>query len=299
MKEKTYLKMTKKSPTRGFKLFKQKYLTKQRLYAFLAKIKLVHEVVKSNITPIMNNDLLNKVRLLNEKITTDRGIFNMSYYCQGTIHTYQWYYESKFTKNPKILYVVEDDETQYIELKVNSECEEFEVRLNPLHHQRVNRNSPRIAMFGRIPKLDAIAMDAVPVKAEVVNVNFLNARLSTTMNFKVYDKIDSEFLGDCLQTVKHQMVSYIKGNNAEINKRLIEVENDGEFTTPEGNTLLHNCVCRRCGLPVFKSAVEGYTAQCVVCDEDLYSIEVDKVDPKTYETIYNNSKELMFDILSE
>jgi hypothetical protein len=33
--------------------------------------------------------------------------------------------------------------------------------------------------------------------------------------------------------------------------------------------------CCRCKSPVFQSATPGYTFQCLVCDEDLYGIEVE------------------------
>ena len=41
-------------------------------------------------------------------------------------------------------------------------------------------------------------------------------------------------------------------------------------------TFLHSCgVCRRCGVPLFPSLIEGYNYQCFECDEDFYSFEQD------------------------
>lgn len=41
--------------------------------------------------------------------------------------------------------------------------------------------------------------------------------------------------------------------------------------------------CNRCGCPVLKSDVKGYSYQCLNCDEDLYKIETHKGKPYTEE----------------
>lgn len=33
-------------------------------------------------------------------------------------------------------------------------------------------------------------------------------------------------------------------------------------------------VCPKCGSPLFRSFIKGYTFQCFTCDEDFYKIEV-------------------------
>ena len=40
--------------------------------------------------------------------------------------------------------------------------------------------------------------------------------------------------------------------------------------------------CNRCGSPVLKSSVEGYSYQCMNCDEDLYEIETHEGKPHTF-----------------
>lgn len=41
-------------------------------------------------------------------------------------------------------------------------------------------------------------------------------------------------------------------------------------------TILESCgTCRRCGSPLFKSLLPGYTYQCFTCDEDFYKFEQD------------------------
>jgi hypothetical protein len=46
-------------------------------------------------------------------------------------------------------------------------------------------------------------------------------------------------------------------------------------------TAVEGIVCRRCKSPVYNSAnPKEYTYQCFVCDEDLYTFEVEAVNPK-------------------
>ena len=41
-------------------------------------------------------------------------------------------------------------------------------------------------------------------------------------------------------------------------------------------TILESCgICRKCGSPLFKSLLPGYTFQCFTCDEDFYQFEQD------------------------
>ncbi len=41
-------------------------------------------------------------------------------------------------------------------------------------------------------------------------------------------------------------------------------------------TIMESCgTCRRCGSPLFKSFLDGYTYQCFTCDEDFYKFEQD------------------------
>lgn len=35
-----------------------------------------------------------------------------------------------------------------------------------------------------------------------------------------------------------------------------------------------NLVCNKCNCEVFESEIEGYSYQCLECDEDLYAFEV-------------------------
>lgn len=302
MKEKTYRKMTKKHPLRGFILFKYKYLTKQRFYSLLAKIKLVREVRNNSTDYIRNNDFLNRVRLLESKIETDRGVFNLSYFCRGTIQRYKWWYESLFKH--KRLHTVLDEETIYIEAEVRAQCKEFEVRIDPFNHTRVSKQKPHIVVFEHQEPcmlLEALDENATKtVRPKRVCVDFFNARMGTKVTLKA-DSTDNieEIVKECVQRATVQMRNYIEGHSAEINERLTGVKFDGEFHTKEGKRLLLNCVCHKCGRPVFESSVEGYTAQCVFCDEDLYSIEVKKIDPVMYEDIYKFNKIPLYRILSE
>ena len=296
MNEKTYRKMTKKRPLRGFRLFKQKYLTKQRFYAFLAKIRLVHEVKFTDSSPIINNDYINKVRLLEDKIETDRGVFNLSFYCTGTRCTHKWHYESVF-KPHRRLYTVSDEEDIYVEAEVRSQCEEFEVRLDPFNHIRANKKHYRLFIHSPIQPLLG-ENKTQTVKTKSCTVNFLNARFGTNVTLKVGDTSSIEdIVKECVQRAVVQMRNYIEGNSEAINERLTGVKADGEFLSPDGQRLLPNCVCHRCGRPVFKSSVEGYTAQCVFCDEDLYGIEIEKVDPERYKDIYEFNKKPFYDYL--
>ena len=303
MKEKTYLKMTKKQPFRRFKLFKQKYLTKPRLYAFLAKIKLVREVTKYDIEPIYNNSIINKVTMLDEKITTDRGVFNLSFCTRGEKHYAKQWYETKFSKKPKTLFVVYDKMCAYLTVEVHAECEQFEVRLDPFTHVTVRRQNPRFTV--KFPKFEKVTAFTSDDDIGVFNfksyeVNFLNARFADKYTIQIDpDNIKEDNVWECLKESIIRLKNYLNGNNEVINEKLIGVVADGEFITEDGQRLLPNCLCRRCGNPLFKSSVEGYTAQCIFCDEDFYDIEVRKVDPKQYEMVYDFTKELLYHELYE
>lgn len=286
MTNKTFRKMTKKDPFRGFKKFRMKYLTKQRFYAFLAKLKLVKEVNKYSSLPYYLN-LLNSVNILEEKIETERGVFNLSFCAQCDVIKDEEWYEGVFSK--RCLHKTRDLEFYRITVQVHSECEMFEVRLSPFTHTVVSRNNPRI-MIQETPK----SFDPhTSVSFKKLNINFLNARLAVgvSLNVAIGTKEDIEWgIKECVQKAKTQMQNYIESNSEEINEKLTGVKADGEFVTPDGQRLLPNCICRRCGTPVFKSSVDGYTAQCVQCDEDLYGMEIDRVDPERYKDIYENNK---------
>lgn len=294
MNEKTYRKMTKNRPMRGLRLFKQNYLTKQRFYAFLSKIRLVREVKFFDFFPITNNDYINSIRLLEDRIKTDRGVFNLSFYCTGIQYTNQWYYESIF-KFHKRLYTVMDEESISIEAEVRSQCEEFEVRIDPFNHIRVNSRNNKITVM---PQFTVGEYDE-PIKSKVITVDFKNTRFGTKVTLEA-DPTGSDIediVLECVQRAMVQIRNYIEGNSEAINERLTGVKADGEFLSPDGQRLLPNCICHRCGRPVFKSSVEGYTAQCVFCDEDLYGIEIEKVDPERYKDIYEFNKKLFYDYL--
>lgn len=300
MKEKTYHRMTQRSPFRGFKLFKQKYLTDQRFYAFLAKLKLVREVKQFHTFPILNNDYINKVRLLEDKIFTDRGVFSTSFYCIGEKHISQWWYESIF-KSHKKLFTVMDEESIYVKTEVRAQCEEFEVRLDPYNHIKVKKSSPYISVLKQPTFTDFIT--DIEETGNVVNVerktiNFLDTRFGAKVTLKVADNVKTEdVVKESVQTALVQVRNFIEGNSESINERLTGVKADGEFTAPDGQKLLLNCICPNCGTPVFKASADGYTAQCVVCGKDMLGSDITKVDPEHYKDIYDFNKEILYSIL--
>lgn len=296
---KAYRKMTKKRPMRGLRLFKQKYLNKQGFYAFLAKIRLVREVSNCFNTLIINNDAINKVRLLEDKIETDRGIFNLSFLCRGRTYTQQCWYESRF-KSHKRLYTVKEEKTLYLEAEVRSQCEEFEVRIDPFNHIRVSRNNCHYHL-PVIKPVKAFMIDD-KIKVKKIDVDFLNARLGVSVVLSASDPTEEtieELVKECVQKATVQMRNYIEGNSEAINERLTGIKGDGEFITPAGQRLLPNCICHRCGRPVFEPSHGCYVAYCVRCDEDLHRCEIDKVDPERYKDIYELNKEELYQILSE
>ena len=93
MNNKTYRKTTHRSPLSRFKRFNQKYLTKHFWYSLLAKIKLVREVKDFHSEPVLNIDLLNKVRLYVDKIVIYRGVFYLSYFGSAYCDILKWLYE--------------------------------------------------------------------------------------------------------------------------------------------------------------------------------------------------------------
>ena len=299
MNEKTYRRMTKKRSLRGFKLFKQKYLTKQWFYALLAKIHLVREV--KTIAPVLlNHSAINRVDLLNYKIKTERGRFNLSYNAQGNAEIRKWWYESLFRR--KRLYTIEDSTNYHLFVRVQSECEEFLVKITPFCSATVTRKNPIIQVITpRVPKVSlAVATVEDLQTVNKITCDFLNARFRVSLDLVVQTEGEIESgIRELINKATAQIRNYVDGNPEAINEKLTGVPFDGEFHTPEGNRLIPNNLCRKCGLPVFETTTKGYTAQCIKCYEDLYSIEIDKVDPKYYEDVYEQCKYLLYDILTK
>lgn len=297
MNNKTYRKMTHRSSLRRFKLFKQKYLTKHFWYALLAKIKLVREVKDFHSEPVINIDLLNKVRLVEDKIVTDRGVFNLSYFGSASRHISKWWYESLFRH--KRLYTIWEEEKLYITVEARSECEEFKAHIDPITTVTINRRSPEVYVAPHTPTR-LYEEPVKPLEVKTVTADFMNTRLGVKVTLdETMMKSIEELVKEAVTRAKTQMQNYIEDNYAQINERLVGVKNDGQFMTEEGNPLLPNCLCGKCGRPVFKSALEDYTAQCLFCDEDLYSIEIRKVDPEKYKEAYEYSKYELLEILTE
>ena len=297
MKEKTYRRMTRRSPLRGLKLFKQKYLTKQRFYSLLAHLKLVREVRDNVTVPIVNSTLMNTIRMSDEKLVTDRGVFNLSFQCKGEEHRTHWWYESIF-KSHKVLYTFMDETAIFLRAEVRSECEEFEIRIDPFMHRRVTRRDNYVYIQEPIDR-------GLPPSARVsqfkrVEFNFLKARMHTSVTLKVdlvRDSLD-DLVKECVNRARVQIINYLRGNSEEINEKLTGVKFDGEFVSPDGQRLIPNCTCPQCGLPLFNSSSEGHFAQCVVCRENFYDFEVVRRDPIIYKEIYENNKGFLKDILS-
>jgi len=44
--------------------------------------------------------------------------------------------------------------------------------------------------------------------------------------------------------------------------------------------------CKRCGAPLYKSQIEGYTCQCLECDEDFYAIEQNVTEENAAESVF-------------
>ena len=298
MSNNIYHKMCRKSHFRRFKIFKQKYLNKDGLFALCAKMKLVREVKDFHSEPVINIDLLNKVRLVEDKIVTDRGVFNLSYFGSASRHISKWWYESLFRH--KRLYTVCDEEKIYIQVEARSECEEFKAHIDPITTVTINRRSPKVSILPPQKPLRLGEDPLKPLEVKTVTANFMNTRLGVKVTLgETMMKSIEELVKEAVMRAKTQMQNYIEDNYAKINERLVGVKNDGQFMTEEGNPLLPNCLCGKCGRPVFKSALEDYTAQCLFCGEDLYSIEIRKVDPEKYKEAYEYSKYELLEILTE
>ena len=301
MKEKTYRRMTKKRSLRGLKLFKQKYLTKQRFFALLAKFHLVREVKSVTPKPLNSVAVFNTVNQVEHKIKTDRGVFNLSYNAQGTAKTKQWWYESLFKK--KRLYTIEDNTDYHLFVRVQAECEQFLVKVTPFCEGVATRSRPVLQVvrpYIPMPLSKEISPTDEVQTTLSVTCDFLNARLRVNMDLvvqsaeEIYDGIK-----ELVNRATAQIHNYVEGNPEAINEKLTGVPFDGQFHTLDGKKLIPNCVCHRCSRPVFESSTEGYTAQCVFCDEDFYDFEVRKIDPEMYKDIYEMSKHKLFQILSK
>lgn len=299
MNKKTYHRMTRRSPARGFKLFKQKYLTRQRFYALLASLKLVRRVHECYALPVPN-ELFNRVICSTDKsISLDRGFFSLSYLCEGRQQYDHLYYTGVFRRN-KVLFTDHDRFHVEIRARVIAQCEEFEIHFDPFTKSRVTRKYPQYYTIERRDVRPDVPLDEFfTTHAETHTADFFNTRLRAVVTLKVHPSDIDLGIKECVDKAYNQIRSYIENNLTEINEKLTGIKNDGEFTTKDGKRLLINNICARCGHPVFESSVEGYTAQCLYCDEDLYRIEVRRVDPEAYKDIYEFSKSLLQNILSK
>lgn len=303
MKEKTYRKMTKKRFLRGLRLFNSKYLTKERFYALLAKLCLVIEVKDNSRFPI-RHELLNSVKLVEEKLVTDRGVFKLSYLAEGERIINSLWYRSISNPKKKLL-VVRDENTIIIKAKVISQCEEFEVRLDPFNHLRLNSRQNKVSILPpqKISLCSPVEGEIEKMKYTVkeYGLDFLNARVSVEVSVSASSAESSvaDLIKECISKARAQVQDFIESSAEEINERISGVKYDGEFVSPDGQRLLENCLCRKCGLPVFKSSVEGYSAYCVACHKNLHQDKVAKVDQKKYEVVYDNCKMVMYHLLTD
>lgn len=299
MKEKTYRKMTQKRPFRRLRLFKQEYLTKQRFFALLAKMKLVREVIDFSTLSYNSNDKLNRVVLSDDILKTDRGEFNFSFYAQCTVCNQYWWYESLFKK--KKLHTVSEEKRYNVSVKARSECLAFLVKIDPFNEAYVTAKNP-IINFCRHEEQDIfkppIHMCSHTIEKKVCN--FLNARfaLESMLYVEKEEEIDSAIY-ELVKATRRHIYEYIKGNPEMVNERITGVKYDGDFCTKDGFRLLENVLCPRCGKPVFKSGTKDYTGQCLFCDEDFYSVELVKVDPVRYRKVLEFNKIPLQEILSE
>lgn len=292
--------MTKKRPLRGFKLFKQKYLNKQRLYTVLAKLHLVREVKATSVQPYFNHKLTDRVILSKETICAERGTFNLSYFLEVKVIRELWQYVSLFRRKP--LHTVKDEIRYEMAVSARSECLSFWVKPDPFQTIMVDRNKPVICTYGseffHLPYSNNDELKNVKVRE--YRCDFYGARLAVNRIDTVSDEKDIEVaVRELIERVKDQITEYINTHSAEINEKLCGVKFDGALQTSDGHTLMQNCICHKCGHPVFTTSTEGYTAQCIVCDEDLYTIEIDKVDPVLYQEIIDHNERKLYHLLTE
>ena len=298
MKENTYHRMTRRSPLRGLKLFKHKYLTKHRFYALLASLKLVREVKRDIDIPYNSyeDDYFNGVKI-DAPIITERGRFHVSHIASVNIVVHHHWYES--LKKHKVLYNVCNEEYYVVKVAVQAECESFLVKINPFSSYVVNRNNPRMVYIHK-PVMPHLGNPNDMVKYNTITCDFLNARMKVGMENTVSDfKYCITAVNELLEITRRRLKEYIEGNPEEINEKLTGIKFDGEFRTKDGNRLIPNILCRKCGLPVFDTPT-GYIAQCANhnCGY-LHPNEVKKVDPKYYEMVYEQNKEVLHMLLND
>lgn len=300
MNNKTFRRMTRKRVFRRLRLFKQKYLTKQWLFSFLAKIHVVREMKYSARTPYSEKNLTDKVNILEEALTTNRGVFKLSYIATVEVHHIVHKFQNR--SRTKTLYTVEDKHRYIVTIKSQAQCTDFLVRIDPFNEIQVNWKQPTVSYIVA-PKFYSpfgdTQIDHV-VYSKSLTCNFLNARfgVSMSLDFTRKEEIDS-VIKELLGKAKMRLSNYLEGNAEAINEAITGIKFDGAFHTKDGKRLLPNCSCPRCGSPVFESSIEDYTAQCLFCDEDFYSFEVKKIDPENYKYLYEFTKEKIHDILSE
>lgn len=295
MKEKTYRRMTRRSPVRGLKLFKSKYLTKNRFYALLATLKLVHEVKEHHSIPVPINNEIRGIELLEDKIKTDRGVFNLSYRAEAIEIHDSWYYKSIFSG--KTVHTVSDAFYYEVKVEVRSECLSFWIKLDPFSSVWVERTTPYIHIF-KEPNMHSLD-PTEHMEMRKVKCDFFNTRLAKSDSYVVEHRdnvIDTIF--EVFNRIKREMVQFIELHPDQINERLCGVKYDGQLHTEDGCLIEPYHLCRKCGRPVFSTKTVGYKVQCICCNEDLYGMELEVVDPKTFQSALEFYKRELYDILT-
>lgn len=303
MNKRIYKKMTKRRFLRGFKMFRLQYLNKHGLFKILAKLHLVREVMHTHSYPYIskNSDLGNII--VKDDIVTDRGVFKFSYMATGMIVESHWWYESLFRK--KKLYVLSNERGYFIDLMAQVSCKEFLAKFDPFNHIVVREGTTQVALIHPTLAFDKVFdspfSSSPSLSPKCISVNLLGTRLKLGIKSSMFYQQESikDIINELVDKAVNHFTTYLEGNASLINERITGVSNDGEFTY-EGEKLLPNCLCRKCGRPVFYSCLKDrYAGQCAFCDEDLTLIEIDKVDPKKYEKVYEYNKLSMYKLLNE
>lgn len=187
-------------------------------------------------------------------IETDRFVFEVSYIVQK-VETFGGYWFQ--TKKGKRLFTMYENNHQEFRIIYIAQLKSFFAHFSYRHKEWVKQGHPGLSSCRY-----KFSFSITPDSAEISR---------------------REVLPESYRVLKSGLTSKIP----EINKTLTGADNDGEMTSPKNRLLVDNIICRHCGYPVFASAENKYGFECMNHGEISIS-QADKVDPKTYERIFNN-----------
>lgn len=214
-------------------------------------------------------------------LKSERFVFSVSYIIRKVDFIYEHWFE---TKRGKRIFIVGENHHRENRLSFRAELKSFYCHFSHKHRQWVHRESPKV-VIQKVPHICTAWIEPEMVKFEEHTCDFSKCRFAFEISL-AHDALHNtaeEVISESYRVLGNSLRSKVP----EINKTLTGAENDGELTSPLGCPLADNLVCRQCGYPVFATPTGRHIYECIHHGEIGY-VDIDKVDPRTYEGILAN-----------